>query len=178
MEADLAGRIEKSRRKRLSFWIRYAMSFTGTAADAEDAVQDALQRVLQADPKLETEVDVHRYVLVAIRTSSFKLLKKRSRFIPVEDVSATWQDTDDGVLKHLVDREVEQSQSELATAATKEVGKLPREQREAVELLIMREPPMKLREVAEIQGVAISTVHKRLRSALQELSVTLAEGRR
>lgn len=175
MSTDLSELLEESRRKRWSHWMRYAASFMGTWADAEDAVQEALRSVLQASPDLGSEMSVHRYVLVSIRTCSFKLLKKRSKLIPVEDMEATVQDTSDEVLKHLVRHEDEQAETELTMRATREVGNLPPEQRQAVELLILREPPLKLREVAELQGVVVSTVHKRLRTALQMLAEILED---
>jgi DNA-directed RNA polymerase specialized sigma24 family protein len=129
---------------------------------------------LRADPDLATEVEVHRYVLVAIRTSALKLLKKRGRLVPVEDVTTLRAGTSDEVLKNLVDFETAHTKAELAAAAARRVRELPEQLREAVELLILREPPMKLREVAAIQDVAISTVHKRLKSALKELATALS----
>lgn len=49
------------------------------------------------------------------------------------------------------------------------------EQRQAVELLVLREPPLKLREVADLQDTAISTVHSRLQSALGQLGDAVGE---
>jgi len=59
------------------------------------------------------------------------------------------------------------------------LNKLPGTQRQAVELMVLRAEPLKLREVAEIQKAPISTVHSRLQAALRKLAAALPDrGRR
>jgi len=47
--------------------------------------------------------------------------------------------------------------------------------REVVENLVLRSPRLKLREMAEIQGVTTSTVHYRLQIALKKLLELVVE---
>ena len=56
-----------------------------------------------------------------------------------------------------------------------ELQTLPKQQREAVELLVLRQPPLKLREASEITGAPISTLHSRLQTALDSLRRILSE---
>ena len=54
-----------------------------------------------------------------------------------------------------------------------EFTKLPEEIRQAVECHVLREPPMRLREIAAIQGVVISTVHDRINRGLRQLAIAI-----
>ena len=51
--------------------------------------------------------------------------------------------------------------------------RLPANQRNAVEQLILRNPPLKLREAAEREGVAISTMSYRVKMGLKRLANAL-----
>ena len=61
------------------------------------------------------------------------------------------------------------------TRMLEELQTLPKQQREAVELLVLRQPPLKLREASEITGAPISTLHSRLQTALDSLRTILSE---
>ncbi len=57
----------------------------------------------------------------------------------------------------------------LVELALRLVGDLEPVHREVLELLVLGDPPLKLREVAAIQGAPISTVHSRLQAALLQV---------
>jgi DNA-directed RNA polymerase specialized sigma24 family protein len=69
--------------------------------------------------------------------------------------------------------EARAARRDLAAARRQKLGKLPLEHRQAVEWMLLRTPPLRLREVAERQGVATSTAHYRLNRALETLAEIL-----
>ena len=73
--------------------------------------------------------------------------------------------------------EARQQRTSLGVVLKGELVRLPKEHRDAVEMIVMRTPPMKLREVAALQGVATSTVHYRLRRGLDALAQALERAR-
>jgi RNA polymerase sigma factor (sigma-70 family) len=162
--------LEKIYRRRLSSWRRFARSFMGNDEDAEDVVQEAIRRMLSADPPLRTESQVDRYVFTAMRTCALKMLKKRSRLVLVEQMDLEHDRSAEGVLALLVAIEEGYEGERLTQRVLREVKRLPPTERRAVELLVLRPKPLKLREAAEREGVAISTMHNRLQAALKRLA--------
>ena len=69
----------------------------------------------------------------------------------------------------MLSNENKDAKKRLGQALTRHVEDLRPEHREVIEKLVMRTPPLKLREVAATQGVSINTVHYRLRRALAAL---------
>jgi DNA-directed RNA polymerase specialized sigma24 family protein len=76
-------------------------------------------------------------------------------------------------LRLFLETENEGRRAALVQKALNAMRELRPEYREVVEMLVLREPPLKLREVAELQGAPISTVHSRLQAALRELARSL-----
>ncbi len=69
----------------------------------------------------------------------------------------------------LLGAERSRTQRKLVETALRLLDGLEPVHREVLELLVLRDPPMKLREVAAIQDAPISTVHSRLQAALSQL---------
>lgn len=74
----------------------------------------------------------------------------------------------------LLDVEADEERARTLEVALAELEKLPKEKRQAIELLVVREPPLGLREAAPIQGAPISTVHCRAESALERVAEAMA----
>ena len=150
-------------------WKRFARRFTKNGADAEDAVQDAVTRTLRADPTLANEAETNRYVLSAVRTSALRVLEQRRRYPIIEIPEAACPQDNSTALSLMEAEELRQEIKTLKKKALDCLERLNPEQRQAIELLVLREPPLKLREVSEVQGVAISTVHSRLREGIRKI---------
>ena len=163
--------IEKAWSRRFHRWRGYALSLTGNWTDAEEIVQEAVARTLSADPDLRTEADAHYYMLAAVRSSALQLFERRRRIrlFGEEEEPATWEMASDPLRIVLAEEETHKQQA-LTQKVLNALRELPLPQRQAVELLVLREPPMKLREVAELQDAPISTVHSRLQAALRALA--------
>lgn len=150
------------------------MSLTGNWTDAEEIIQEALARTLRANPRLDTERDAHRYVLAAVRNTAMQLFAGRRRIQLVDDERRL--DRADGgtdPLRLYLESEATGHRQALLQKALNAMTELRPECRQVVELVVLREPPMLLREVAEVQNAPISTVHSRLRTALRQLGRVL-----
>jgi len=153
-------------------WLRFTMKRVRYNADAEDIVQNALVHTLKADPRFRTEDQANAYVLAAIRTTlamrarGFSTAKRFRNRLAGERREARDERTPLDLLIELENRGLAE---ELLRRALKEIEKLPQEERQALELTLIREPPMALTEVAEMQDVAVSTVHYRVKRALNKL---------
>lgn len=168
--------LEKAWLHRFHRWKGYATALTGNVTDAEEVIQEAVARTIRANPELPHESDAHHYVLAAVRSVALQLFSQRSRRRSLEPVEVHGGDrvTDDP-LGLLLAAEAQERQHALAQRAHDALTDLDPRLRQIVELMVLREPPMKLREVAAIQDAPLSTVHSRLRSALRALARTVSE---
>ncbi len=182
-ESRFRDAIEKAFVRRFQRWRSYALALTGNWTDAEEVVQEAIARTVRARPSLADEREAHNYMLTALRTTALGLFYERRHLRVVADVEEIGRSRHGGVLAEaspdplgrLLESEAVEAEQELAARAVAALRRLRPEHRQVVELLVLREPPLRLREVAAIQGVAISTVHSRLQSALRWLGRSLRE---
>lgn len=169
--------IEKAWLSRFHRWKGYAISLTGSVTDAEEVVQEAVTRTLRARPRFETERDAHNYMLTAVRTSALQMFERRRRRVafaePMPPVDPAEIVSDP--LRIALTQESRRSERRLMRSVLAALEDLTSVQREAIELLVLRDPPMKLREVAAIQDAPVSTVHSRLQAALRRLGRSLAD---
>lgn len=173
-QQSIAKVIEKAWARRFHKWRGYALALTGNWMDAEDVVQEAVIRTVHAQPRLENERDANNYILVAVRTAALQLFEHRRRVRPIQDEGpGELEDGGPDPLQVALGREARSRQRQLQEQALEGLAELGDFQRQAVELLVLREPPLKLREVAAIQEAPISTVHSRLRAALRDLASIL-----
>ncbi len=166
--------IKKAWVNRFYRWRAYALSLTGSQTDAEEVVQDAITRTMNAAPHLATEQDAYHYVISAIRSSAYQMFARRGRRRSLSEEAAGEQIASDALHRALQVEAIDQ-RSEMTSAALEGLRELAPLHREVIQLLVLREPPLKLREVAAIQNAAVSTVYSRLQSALRSLARDLAK---
>ncbi|HJO02968.1 MAG TPA: RNA polymerase sigma factor [Acidobacteriota bacterium] len=147
------------------------MSLTGNVTDAEEVVQEAVSRTVRARPKFGSERDAHNYVLTAVRTAALQLFQQRRRLSPLDELapSKANEEISSDPLRMMLGEERTRNRRHLVELALRLVGDLEPVHREVLELLVLGDPPLKLREVAAIQGAPISTVHSRLQAALLQV---------
>jgi RNA polymerase sigma factor (sigma-70 family) len=144
---------------------RFALSLTGNANDADDLVQDAVERALRFLHKWEpgTRLDSWMFRM----TQNLWIDTVRARKVR----TAAPLDTDE-VAQASVDG-ARSMEARLAFNATcKAMSELPEEQRAAVALVLVDGMPY--REAAEILGVPIGTLTSRLFRARHALAAALA----
>lgn len=173
-----ANSLERAWLMRRHRWRGYALSLTGNETDAEEIIQEALARTLRARPSLVDEGDAHRYMITAVRSAAARLFERRRRTMERDpaDLPEPATVVSDPLRLALAGEHVEQRRC-LAQSAIVALRSLRPEYREVIELLVLREPPLKLREVAQRQGAPISTVHSRLQAALRQLGRAVADAR-
>jgi len=155
-----------------------ALRITADMQDAEDAVQEAISKVLTGPGKLVDVESAGRYLTRSISHSAIDRVRARGRltsFAEPDEPGPRLAPVEADQEARLLSAEAAKYQRRQLDRMLDELSALPAHQREAVELLVLRQPPMKLREAAEATGAPISTLHSRLQSALENLRKILSE---
>lgn len=170
----VAAAVERNR----DIWVRMAMRITADVQDAEDAVQEAISKVLTGSGTLVDVDAAGRYLSRTVSTCAVDRVRARSRLTTLAGpdergprLAAVAPDQE----ARLLAAEAARFQRQQLDRMLVELGRLPAHQREPIELLVLRQPPMKLREASEATGIPISTLHSRLQSALDGLRKILSE---
>lgn len=156
------------------------MRITADRHDAEDAVQEAISKVLTGPGTLADEDSAGRYLTRSVSHCAIDRVRARSRLTSFSEPD------DSGPGRRLApvapDQEARMIDDETARLRRHQMDnmvealkRLPRHQREVIELLVLRQPPMKLREASELTKTPISTLHSRLKSALETLRKIMSE---
>ncbi len=128
---------------------------------------------MRAAPPLANEQEAYQYVIVAIRSSAYRMFSRRGRRRQLSG-DVVDENVSSDALHQVLTVEERDQKKRMTTTALAVVSRLAPLHRQVIELLVLREPPMKLREVAEIQDAPISTVYSRLQAALGSLAVDLS----
>lgn len=144
---------------------RFALSLTGNATDADDLVQDAVERALRNLHRWQpgTRLDSWMFRL----TQNLWIDTARARKVR----SATSLDSDEAV-QVSVDGARSMEARLAFTATAKAMAQLPEEQRVAVALVLV--DGMAYRDAAEVLGVPLGTLTSRLFRARHALAAALA----
>jgi len=171
----VAAAVEKNR----TIWVRMAMRITSNRQDAEDAVQEAITRVLQGAGDLPDVESVGRYLTRSVNHCAIDRVRARNRLTGFaddpEELGPRLEGVDPTQEARLLADEAERAKKKRLRRTLSALADIPDNQRKAVELLILRDPPLKLREASEITGAPISTLHSRLKAALKKLRRKLSE---
>jgi RNA polymerase sigma-70 factor (ECF subfamily) len=141
---------------------RFAWRLIGSAADAEDAVQEAFLGLLRPGCAYDAErCGIRTYLFGAVRNQCLKRLRQGSRTQNRERERA------DGPTP-----ETEALRGEIAEAVARAITALPETQREV--LILAHYEQLPLAEIAEITGLEIGAVKSRLQRARATLREVLA----
>lgn len=162
--------------RRVRQWLRYIRSRIQHAPDADDLLQQAAVSVLRADPEFRSEREANAYMMTAIKSA----LAMRARAFAAQNrfrerFSAEFEDDHDQrtPLERLIEIEKKEQTEQLVQRTLEEIQNLPEEEREALELALLRDRKTTLAEIAERQEVAVSTVYYRVQRALKKLKEAL-----
>lgn len=150
---------------------RFARWLTGSAADADDIVQDAFLRAFRGFHTLRSE-DARPWLLSIVRNchSSAHRQARRGTFVPVPEDSAP-----EALTSQAPGPEAETLQRDGRRTLERLMRQLPSEQREVLALRELEE--MSYHDIAMVTGVPIGTVMSRLaraRGALRERWLAVA----
>ncbi|MGQ9807634.1 MAG: RNA polymerase sigma factor [Armatimonadota bacterium] len=138
---------------------RYARSLTGSAEDAEDAMQEVFVRLARAGRRPE---DPRSYLMKAVRNQCLVVIRSRSRRADAARRLA------DGLAPGRLAVPVD-GRADIAEA----VQALPLEQREV--LILKAVEQMTFEEIASVTGVSANTAASRYRYAVARLRRELKE---
>ncbi|HEY1495271.1 MAG TPA: RNA polymerase sigma factor [Candidatus Solibacter sp.] len=142
---------------------RFAYRLTGSAADAEDIVQECFVALLRAGCTFdERRTPLRTYLFGAVRNQALKRYRRR------EDAAAEPEAALD-----LRSPERELLRTELESTVARAVLGLPETQREVLVLAHYEQTP--LAEIAEMLGIEVGAVKSRLQRARGALREMLAE---
>jgi len=175
--------IRRACQRRYSAWTLYARTFAGNRTDADDIVRSAVTRTLQFSDDLSSEAQAHDRVLSAIRTEALALLRQRqiqyrSSRQAVEPTS-TWSDdvttapAEPSVLRLLTEERSKADPRYVSDVAAQMLRELPRGQRRAIEMLLVRRPALPLSDVARRQRADIEAVSEDIEDGLDQLAAAL-----
>jgi len=144
---------------------RYAHSLTGSADDAEDAVQEVFVCIAREPRRLRSVNNLRAYLLHSTRNAAYSILRGRMRKDRLEEAVSQ---------EELRDSFAGWENTAISATVLREVfPQLPIEQREVLLLKIFDE--LTLREIAEITGASINTVAARYRYGIEHLRRALMD---
>ena len=145
---------------------RFGLALTGSAADADDLVQNACERVLRRGEQLRDHARLDAWIYGIMHHLWLDEVRAR-RLRRHEDLSAA------GDVVSVHGDQVVEGRMTLQ-AVRRALGALPAEQRSVLVLVCV--DGLSYREAAEVLGTPIGTVMSRLARARQDLSAQLARG--
>ncbi len=140
---------------------RFARALAGTAHDADDLVQIAIERALAKSAQLREGAPLSSWLFGILRNAWIDESRgrvRRNRLFAPEELGEHVADPTGG----------QQAESLVVQAA---VASLPEEQREVIGLVLVE--GLSYREAAEILGVPVGTVTSRLARAREALQAQL-----
>lgn len=168
--------LQESWKRRAGQWGRYAHMLSGGSADADDLVQEALLRTLTAGPDICEEAVANAYIRTAIRSRAMDLHgnRRRSRTVNIDAVAGQIP-AGASPLQALLNKEDRERERRLGERLQELLQSLKPAYREVLELRLMRQPPMTLKEIAQRQGLTTAAVQYRQEVATATLRKALLE---
>ena len=139
---------------------RTAARMLGSAADAEDAVQEVFASIVRSRQRIAGVANLEAYLFVSLRRAAGRI-RRRERFGPTADLDESWMAVRAGEGKG-------PDESENLRRA---VERLPVEQRETLALKI--DGQLTFARIGEVLGISPNTAASRYRYALEKLRQVL-----
>ena len=141
---------------------------TGSDADAQDVVQNAMLRAFQAFDRFRGG-NARAWLLTIVRNASFTWLQKNRAAALATEFDETLHSPASETPAEILSRDIDRAQLQAA------IESLPAEFREAI---VLREiEGLSYKEIADVAGVPIGTVMSRLARARAQLQQALIQAR-
>ncbi len=153
-------------------WVRFARRVVRNEADAEDAVQEAVRRVLARGRPFGTSEDLRMYLGRAISNMAIELYHERQkeceRMRPVKENAIADMG---GKSPHqlLEEREDAAERDRLMVILNDGLARLPLKQYEAVRLTVLEPGGASIRDAGMASGIPYSTLRHRSMQGLRRL---------
>jgi RNA polymerase sigma factor (sigma-70 family) len=155
-----------------SKWLRFSFAILKNEADAEDVLQEAVQRVLMRNRQLPTPEQLKMYLGRAIGNAALELYhnrkRERRRQIPINE---RYIPQANALTPHacMEERERSASQERMLQLLQEGLTRLPEKQHEALRLTILECRGQSIRDVGINSGIPYSTLRHRSKQGLRML---------
>jgi len=163
--------IRRASKRRFSAWTLYARAFTGNRADADDVVRRAVSRTQRLSDDLGSEREAHERVLGAIRSEALELLARRR--VGGNASGGNEAGASGTVLDMLTDERSATDPRHAAEVAAQMMRELPRAQRRALQMLLLRRPALTLQDLARRRRVDLDDVSAEVAEGLDAVAASL-----
>ncbi len=170
--AELRQLLEALIRTHGNAWVRYVQRVLRNEADAEDAVQEAVRRVLARNRSFCSIDEVRMYLGRAISNTAIELYherrRDRNRLVRVAESAVAGID---GTNPHseLEACEDAREHKRLLGIVTDGLARLPLKQYEALRITVMEPGDMSIRDAGMVNGIPYSTLRHRSLQGLRRL---------
>ncbi len=167
--ADIIGRILGQNGGK---WLQFARRVLRNRADAEDVLQDAVQRALGCKRDFSTDDEARKYLARIVTNLSFEIYKnrkrERNRQVCVDDdfPSVSGIPTPDAQLEQ---QENEIEESTMLSALNEALNRLPPREYQALRITVMDCEGSSIREAGASSGIPFSTLRHRRIEGLRRL---------
>jgi RNA polymerase sigma factor (sigma-70 family) len=152
-------------------WLRYIVTILKNEADAEDAIQEAVCRVLARDLSFGSESQVKMYVGRAVANAAFELYNQRKRErlrrFPVNEQVLLPARSNPFAFMHMLEKRGEKER--LLALLDEGLNHLPVKQYEALRFTILESFGLSIRDVGTRTGIPYSTLRHRTRQGIRGL---------
>jgi RNA polymerase sigma-70 factor, ECF subfamily len=155
-----------------SKWLRFILAILKNEADAEDVLQEAVQRVLMRNRQLPTSEQLKMYLGRAIGNAALERYhsrkRERMRQIPIKEHLLPQANalTPYGFME---ERERSVNTERMMQLLEEGLTLLPQKQHEALRLTILESRGQSIRDVGMISGIPYSTLRHRNKQGLRLL---------
>jgi RNA polymerase sigma-70 factor, ECF subfamily len=155
-----------------SKWLRFIVAILKNEADAEDVLQEAIQRVLIRNRYLPNPEQLKMYLGRAIGNAALELYhsrkRERRRQIPINEYLLPQANA---LTPHayLEERERSASTERMIQLLQEGLTRLPQKQHEALRLTILESGGQSIRDVGINSGIPYSTLRHRSKQGLRML---------
>jgi RNA polymerase sigma factor (sigma-70 family) len=153
-------------------WFRFIAGILRNEADAEDVIQEAVQRVLARNKHFPNEEQVRMYLRRAVGNAALELynVRKRERLkqIPLQEQTCR-PPTAANPLTYIEEREKSDKRDYLLQILNEGLSQLPFKQHEALRLTILESSGLSIRDVGITYGIPYSTLRHRSKQGLRRL---------
>lgn len=153
-------------------WLRFISGILKNEADAEDVIQEAVQRVLARNRHLPSEEQARMYLSRAIANAALEMYnarkRERLRQIPLHE-QVFLPPVSPSPHTHMEEQERSEERDYLLRLLNEGLNRLPLKQYEALRLTILESRGLSIRDVGMTNGIPYSTLRHRSKEGLRRL---------